>query len=494
MKLASGGLHGQILLESGKIDAAGLERGLRIQIARKLGHLFSARPATTTYAYYDAVDFLGRYGGPDLHPIDPLPTIWAGLRANPSQPHLEAALERMADTPLRLRGGADLSRFDFSRVEVEVVERLRQAPTSPSELAKAGLDVRATRLLVYAMLLLKQFEPAVRAPTAGVGATFTPASMPASIPSAARGVAPPSQVAAARSSSSTSQLIAAVTASIPPAAAPDSAQHAISLPTKAATATGALSPELTARRQEIVERAAKISKENFFQILGLADTSTADQAKIAYFQLVKRWHPDRLPPELASMRDEVGRVFALIAEAYQTLTDAEKRGRYVQLIKDGGGTPEDQAAVQRALEAAGAFQKADFYLAKGNFAEAEIHANRAFELDSKETDHIAIWSWVQANKAERRDSGKYDDLLKLLDQALADAPRSERARFVRGMILKAAGRMGDAMRDFREVAEQNPRHVDAVREVRLYAMRNDRERRTKDEGSGSLLGRFMKKK
>jgi curved DNA-binding protein CbpA len=331
-------------------------------------------------------------------------------------------------------------------------------------------------LLVYAMLLVKQIEPApARA------AAAPPAPAPA-----------PKPIATASPAGDASDLIASVTRSIPTMPEPESAQHELSIDAKQPGAS--LSPELEARRKEILDRAAGIAKQNFFEILGLARSSSPDDAKTAYFQLVKRWHPDRLPPELGDVRDDVARVFALIAEAYQTLTDSERRGRYAQLLEDGGGTQEDQLAVQRALEAAGSFQKADFFLAKGNFAEAEVHANRAYELDPKEPDHVAIWAWVQASKPERRDTGKYDDLLKLLDQALADAPRNERARYFRGMILKAAGRMGDAMRDFREIAEANPRHVDAVREVRLYSMRHDRERRTKDEGSGSLLGRFMKKK
>jgi curved DNA-binding protein CbpA len=256
----------------------------------------------------------------------------------------------------------------------------------------------------------------------------------------------------------------------------------------------ASSPEMDARRNEIRARAAAIAKENYFQILGVGEATSADDAKGAYFALVKKWHPDRLPAELADVRSEVGKVFALIAEAYQTLTDAEQRQRYVELMKQGGGTPEDQAAVQAALDAANAFSKAEFFLTKGQLAEAEPFAVKAYELEPQTPDHVAIWCWVQAQRAERRDSGKYDDLLRLLDDALATAPRNERARFYRGMILKAAGRGGDAIRDFREIAEQNPRHVDAVREVRLYTMRQDRDRKSKDEGSGSLLGRFMKKK
>ena len=88
------GLQGQILKQSGKIDQAALERGLRTQIARKLGHLFG-KPPTTNYAYYDGQDFLARYGGTETYPVDPLPAVWVGIRTAPSEPHVEATLAKV---------------------------------------------------------------------------------------------------------------------------------------------------------------------------------------------------------------------------------------------------------------------------------------------------------------------------------------------------------------------------------------------------------------
>ena len=146
------------------------------------------------------------------------------------------------------------------------------------------------------------------------------------------------------------------------------------------------------------------------------------------------------------------------------------------------------------MEASNSFQKADFYVQKGQLAEAEQYANKAFEIEPGDADHVAIWCWIQANKPDRRESARFDDLVTRLEKALIDNPKNERARFYRGMLLKLAGRMGEAIRDFREVAEANPRNTEAVREVRLYTMRHERDRRNKDEGSGSLLGKFMKKK
>jgi len=248
------------------------------------------------------------------------------------------------------------------------------------------------------------------------------------------------------------------------------------------------------RRMEIQSRAAGIAKENYFQILGLERGASTDDAKNAYFLLAKRWHPDRLPAELGELRDDIAKVFTLMAEAYQTLNDPERRTRYLKLLQDGGGTPEDQAEVARVMEASNAFQKAEFYVNKGQLMEAEQFAKKAYEIEPGAPDHVAVWCWIQASKPERRQSGKVDDLILKLDVALADSPKSERCRFYRGMILKLAGRMNDAIRDFREVVQQNPKHVEAAREVRLFDMRQENERKSKEESSSSLLGRFMKKK
>ena len=45
-----------------------------------------------------------------------------------------------------------------------------------------------------------------------------------------------------------------------------------------------------------------------------------------------------------------------------------------------------------------------------------------------------------------------------------------RVRWFRGQLLKRVGRGKLAMEDFRLIAERDPRHVDAQREIRLYEM------------------------
>ena len=94
-------------------------------------------------------------------------------------------------------------------------------------------------------------------------------------------------------------------------------------------------------------------------MLDLARDATKEDANSSFFALVKKWHPDRLPPELFPVKDACARVFARMSEAHATLTDDEKRVHYMRLLDGGSGTPEMQDAVAKVVEAAADFQKAE---------------------------------------------------------------------------------------------------------------------------------------
>ncbi|MBR1593634.1 MAG: molecular chaperone DnaJ [Alloprevotella sp.] len=66
-------------------------------------------------------------------------------------------------------------------------------------------------------------------------------------------------------------------------------------------------------------------KEDYYEILGVQRTATADEIKKAFRQLALKYHPDRNPGD-----KEAEEKFKKVAEAYDVLRDPEKRQRYDQ--------------------------------------------------------------------------------------------------------------------------------------------------------------------
>jgi molecular chaperone DnaJ len=66
-----------------------------------------------------------------------------------------------------------------------------------------------------------------------------------------------------------------------------------------------------------------VTKRDFYEVLGVIREAPLDEIKKAYRQMALKFHPDRNPGD-----DEATRKFKEAAEAYEILSDPEKRKRY----------------------------------------------------------------------------------------------------------------------------------------------------------------------
>ncbi len=73
-------------------------------------------------------------------------------------------------------------------------------------------------------------------------------------------------------------------------------------------------------------------KRDYYEVLGVSKSATADEIKSAYRKLAMKYHPDRNPGN-----KEAEEKFKEAAEAYDVLHDAEKRQRYDQFGHQGVG-------------------------------------------------------------------------------------------------------------------------------------------------------------
>mmetsp|Transcript_8540 Transcript_8540/g.14163 ORF Transcript_8540/g.14163 Transcript_8540/m.14163 type:complete len:416 (+) Transcript_8540:77-1324(+) len=73
--------------------------------------------------------------------------------------------------------------------------------------------------------------------------------------------------------------------------------------------------------------------KDFYKILGVEKSASADEIKKAYRKLALKWHPDRVPAE---KKDEAQTKFQEIGEAFDILSDPEKKRMY---DLGGGSSP-----------------------------------------------------------------------------------------------------------------------------------------------------------
>lgn len=562
-------LHGNYLIEKGFLDRETMFGVLNVQLVRKVLALFEMS-SQTAYAYYDGLNLLSNYGGPELQSCEPLALLMAGIRVRSHDPIINITLEKLGQRPMTLHPDSDPRRFRFHRDETSVVDVLRSRKITLAELLDIGVaHERIVRLTVYALAITRHLDlgGSGKAPV-GLGARESedpksartnPASFPTDVsllrdaPRTARTGAstarsdvrtPPPRTSPSprahtppqRQAEPAPEPASSGSKTEPQGAAPPSSTGKSAPATEAASAqsrpaapavkprTGPETPLenqlLSEKRAALNALAERIEKGDYFAVLGTTPDSTPTTISKAYLSLAKEVHPDRLPAELSSLRPLAARIFARVVEAHRTLSDPNRRAEYIRSLEPqqttSGARSLEQVDVERAVEAALDFQKADILLKNNDLAGAEQLIRKAYSADPTQPEYAATLAWIEALKRplppampEGTISNQYDDLIQTLDQIVSKEPRFERALLYRGTLLKRSGRLDKAIADFKLITEINPKNVDAMREVRLHEMRTRGEGTSKtqpkmraqsasgisaaDPADGSLLNKLFKR-
>ncbi len=464
-EVAAGKLHGEVLVAEGALDAKGLVEALREQVFRKLTWMFEL-PPETAYGYFGDQNLLERWGGPEVTPIDPLPALWIGVRLTADPERIREAVVRLGDGVVRLRHDAPLTRFGFGHAEKAVIDLLRARPQSHPSLVATGIVPAADiDRLLYALSIARCLD-------VGVPGEEAPPRVASVAPRASRA---PLRVAAPQE--------------------PDEEP-----PPSSSSRRAPLDPAMAVFKREIVDRAGNVDKLNFYEILGIPRTISTGDVQRAFFEQAKRWHPDRLGPEFASVRGAATKVFARMSEAAQVLGSDAQRKQYDELLKTGTGSADEAEEVQKALNAVTTFQKAEVLAKKNDLTGAFDLAKKAYDVDPTQPEYAALYAWLSSQRPERAQSGKYKDLIDLLNQSVDKTPNNVKIRFWRAQVLKRAGDVKEAMKDLKFIVKRDQNHLEASRELRLLRMRGVSDsvppgRKSVPPGAGGAagnLGGFLK--
>lgn len=417
------------------------------QLDRSLLPLFPR--AQGPYAFYPDVDLVGDHPQARAGEVEVLPLIAASLRGSSRDDAVEHVVAQLGDQTLRVVTGVNLSEYGLMPKEKGCVDLLRAEPVSVPRLkALSQLSESQVARLVYLLAITKAVEVWDGEARASVPAARRPAPRRSDPGPSSPGKSEPSKKSGSRS--------------IAPGAPDD-------LPPM----PGGLSAEHQALWQEIAARASRIENEDYFVMLGVPRDVSAAAVQKAYFGLVKKWHPDRLPGPIAVLRPTVERIFGYLTRAQETLSDEDKRGPYLQNVQAGGGTPEADRQLAAIVGAAMEFRKVEVLLRRSEWDEALQILDQILEIADEEADYHATRAWVLFQKHGTADAAIRTQIVQGLERAIELVPKHDKAHYWLGLVLKRENKSGKALEHFRIAAEANPRNLEAVREVRIASMRKD---------------------
>lgn len=239
-----------------------------------------------------------------------------------------------------------------------------------------------------------------------------------------------------------------------------------------------------------IQEAAKVREQyermrvrNYFEILQVNEKSSDDETRTRYADLAKQFHPDKLrqgaAPELIDARREV---FGLVNEAFEALTSEEQRYKYANDLSAGRvGSAEELAKVQSALQAETLFKKAEILAKMRKLDDALQHLDQALRLKPDDTEfkiYRAYYGYLHGARGTTGTDAAEKAIKAILALLKVDANIAAGYMFL-GNLYKIVNKPQVAARYFEKVLEYDERNPDAIREVRLFRMREDKDKKKK---------------
>ncbi len=441
-------LQGQVLLEMGTIDEEKLDRGLSLQLARKLSRLFAVR--TGDFQFVEDEDL-----PPPGEPIrvNSYALIYNAIRNSYGPQDLKNGLSCLVGKSVRVsrlfveRGAL----FEFPPEDLADAKLLEvfRLPQEFVRAASAGSTASMMMLLALLYCDMLEFEEADFAqPILTVRAQ----------PAQPEKITKTAKAAEASKRAPADSRVRKV---------PDSLQRKID------------------DKFEQIKRAAP------WEVLEVEKDAGGDRLKKAFLTLAKVYHPDRVAgTENEEIRHRMDVIIAKVNEAYQLLSDPNARMKYISKADEKDKAPKTGKTEPRPEEAKMQFQKAMVYFKKHDHARAAESLRWATDLHPDMGDYLAWRHWLDYLRSDEPEEVKLDtakgDLLAL--------SKSQPECFCAARFLtKIYQKLNDAPNYEKFLVRANsvdPKNVEVARELRLHASRKE-----KADKNGKFLGvRFRKPK
>jgi curved DNA-binding protein CbpA len=238
---------------------------------------------------------------------------------------------------------------------------------------------------------------------------------------------------------------------IKPVAEPQAARPVAGAAKQAAA--GGVSPELS----EVLSFRETMAQRNFYQILDVARTASEEEIKKAYFQMARRFHPDRFDRKVAAeYKGQIDEVFDSITSAYRVLSNKEKRTAYDSELQSGA-QDEAQDSVKKAEIK---FRQAKTLFSMDRFDDAVSLLEEAVRLRRDKADYFLLLAMAESRVPSYLRKAEADFL-----KAISLEPWNPEAYVGLGVLYKNEGLQTKAIRQFERALGADHEHAKARQEL-----------------------------
>jgi curved DNA-binding protein CbpA len=230
--------------------------------------------------------------------------------------------------------------------------------------------------------------------------------------------------------------------------------------------------------------------ENHFAILGVPHTAEPDEFRQAFLDLSKKLHPDKFVGADDGTRLRATELFDQVREAYEVLSNEEKRKKYIDEVILGNKSDEDEAIehLQAYWKAEAAFNKGKTLFHQGQLPMAHANFKEAYESSPETLEFAAYYGYTLFNINRLSHVDTSEEGLTLLQEVLNKNKEQEvkldSAWVLMGRAYREKGDTQKARRTLKKALQFNPSNQDAVREMRRLTGQAGGKDKGKGKGKG----------
>ena len=200
---------------------------------------------------------------------------------------------------------------------------------------------------------------------------------------------------------------------------------------------------------------------NYYQLLGVTSVSARWQIKHNFYELARKFHPDR-HMERPDWAPQLERLMDAITTAYRTLADNRAREEYDRRLARSGAFTLSKSKTERQKEAEECLERAQEYLRAYNFGASIVWLRKAVDFDPGSSKHHALLARSLAAVPQYR-----HEAIEHFQKAMELDPLNAWAHLQFGVLYEEMKLPWRAEPYYRRVLELDPENFEARERLRL---------------------------